>query len=92
VEWEGQATGAERAARRECLFAEANNNGQQSDRLMLVYLVELEGEEASVDPGAFPPAELISKARTLQHTTISDSPARSLESHLLGVSNSFEKG
>jgi hypothetical protein len=38
------------------LFAEANNNGQPSDGLMLVYLVELDGEEPPVDPGAFPPA------------------------------------
>jgi hypothetical protein len=51
VGWEGQATGADRA-----LFAEANKNGQPSDGLMLVYLVELDGEEPPVDPGAFPPA------------------------------------
>jgi hypothetical protein len=37
------------------LFAEANNNGQPSDGLMLVCLVELDGEEPPVDPGAFPP-------------------------------------
>ena len=38
------------------LFAEANKNGQPSDGLMRVYLVELDGEEPPVDPGAFPPA------------------------------------
>jgi hypothetical protein len=41
------------------LFAEAKNNGQPSDGLMLVYLVELDGgetDEESFDPGAFPPA------------------------------------
>jgi Ku70/Ku80 beta-barrel domain len=41
------------------LFAEAKNNGQPSDGLMLVYLVELDGgetDEQPVDPGAFPPA------------------------------------
>jgi hypothetical protein len=32
-----------------------NKNGQPSDGLMLVYLVELDGE-SPVDPGAFPPA------------------------------------
>jgi hypothetical protein len=41
------------------LFAEAKNNGQQSDGLMLVYLVKPDGDETDeqpVDPGAFPPA------------------------------------
>jgi hypothetical protein len=38
------------------LFTEANNNGQPSDRLMLVYLIELDGEEPPVDLGTFPPA------------------------------------
>jgi hypothetical protein len=38
------------------LFAEANKNGQPSDGLMRVCLVELDGEEPPVDPGAFPPA------------------------------------
>ncbi len=41
------------------LFAEAKNNDQPSDGLMLVYLVELDGgetDEQPVDPGAFPPA------------------------------------
>jgi hypothetical protein len=40
------------------LFAEAKNNGRPSDGLMLVYLVELDGdatEDGSVDPGEFPP-------------------------------------
>ena len=37
-------------------FSEAKNNGQPSDGLMLVYLVELDGnetDEQSVNPGAF---------------------------------------
>ena len=38
------------------VFAEAKNIGQRTDGLMLVYLVELDGEEPPVDPGAFPPA------------------------------------
>ena len=38
------------------VFAEAKNNAQASDELMLVYLVELDSEEPPVDPGAFPPA------------------------------------
>jgi len=33
----------------------AKNNGQSSDGLMLVYLVELDGDEGAVDPGEFPP-------------------------------------
>jgi hypothetical protein len=40
------------------LFAEAKDNGQPSDGLMLVYLIELDGEatdEEPVDLGAFPP-------------------------------------
>ena len=40
------------------LFAQAKNDGQPSEGLMLVYLVELDGEatdEEPVDPGAFPP-------------------------------------
>jgi hypothetical protein len=40
------------------LFAEAKNNGRPSDGLMLVYLVELDGdatEDESVDPSEFPP-------------------------------------
>ena len=41
------------------LFAEAKNTGPPSDELMLVYLVELDGEpeDESVDPGEFPPIE-----------------------------------
>jgi hypothetical protein len=38
------------------LFAEAKNNGEPSDGLMLVYLVELDGEatdDESVDPREF---------------------------------------
>jgi hypothetical protein len=38
------------------LFAEAQNSGEPSDGLMLVYLVELDGEE-SVDPDDLPPAQ-----------------------------------
>jgi hypothetical protein len=41
------------------LFAEAKNNGQPSDGLMLVYVAKLDGgatDEEPVDPGAFPPA------------------------------------
>ena len=56
VGWEGQATSADGAARRDGPIAEAKNNGQPSDGLMLVYLIELDGEEPPVDPGAFPPA------------------------------------
>jgi hypothetical protein len=40
------------------VFAEAKNNGQPYDGLMLVYLIELDGgatDEDPVDPGAFPP-------------------------------------
>jgi hypothetical protein len=40
------------------LFAEAKNNSGPSDGLMLVYLVELDGEAADdepVDPSEFPP-------------------------------------
>ena len=54
--WEDQAAGADRTARRERFFSEAKNNGQPSDGLMLVYLVELDGnetDEQSVNPGAF---------------------------------------
>jgi len=43
----------------ECaVFAQAQNTGQTSEGLMLVYLVELDGgatDEELVDPGAFPP-------------------------------------
>ena len=56
--WDGKAKLRVRMARSDesALFAEANNNGQPSDGLMLVYLVELDGEEPPVDPVAFPPA------------------------------------
>jgi hypothetical protein len=55
--WDGKAKLRARVARPDesALFAEATNNGQASDRLMLVFLVELDGEPP-VDPGAFPPA------------------------------------
>jgi hypothetical protein len=59
--WDGKAKLRARIALPEesVLFAEAKNNGQPSDGLMLVYLVELDGgeiDEQSIDPGAFPPA------------------------------------
>jgi len=56
--WDGKAKLRVRMARSDesALFAEANNNGQPSDGLMLVYLVELDGKEPPVDPGAFPPS------------------------------------
>jgi hypothetical protein len=56
--WDGKAKLRVRMARPDesALFAEANNNGRPSDGLMLVYLVELDGEEPPVDPGAFPPS------------------------------------
>jgi hypothetical protein len=59
--WDGKAKLRARIALPEesFLFAEAKNSGQPSDGLMLVYLVELDEDEAdeqSVDPGAFPPA------------------------------------
>jgi hypothetical protein len=61
--WDGKAKLLARIALPEesALFAEANNNGQPSDGLMLVYLVELddgEADEQHVDPGAFPPARI----------------------------------
>jgi hypothetical protein len=40
------------------LFVEAKNSGDPSDGLMLVYLVEIDGEAAdqeTIDPGEFPP-------------------------------------
>jgi hypothetical protein len=40
------------------LFAEAKNSGEPSDGLMLVYLVEMDGEATdneSMDPGEFSP-------------------------------------
>ena len=58
--WDGKAKLRARMARPDesALFAEAKNNGQLSDGLMLVYLVKVDGgetEEQSVGPGAFPP-------------------------------------
>jgi hypothetical protein len=58
--WDGKAKLRARMARPDesALFAETKNNGQPSDGLMLVYLVELDGgetDEQPVDPGAFPP-------------------------------------
>jgi hypothetical protein len=40
------------------IFAEAKNNGEPSDGIMLVYFAELDAEainKRSVDPGDFPP-------------------------------------
>jgi hypothetical protein len=59
--WDGKAKLRARPAlpNEIALFGEAKNNGGPSDGLMLVYLVELDGEatdEESVDPGDFPPA------------------------------------
>jgi hypothetical protein len=58
--WDGKAKLRARIAlpNESAVFAAAKNNGQPSDALMLVYLVELDGDETdeqSVDPGAFPP-------------------------------------
>jgi hypothetical protein len=58
--WDGKATLRARIALTDesAVFAEAKNNGQPSDGMMLVYLVELDGgatDEEPVDPGAFPP-------------------------------------
>jgi hypothetical protein len=60
--WDGKAKLRARMAVPDeiALFAEAKNNGGLSDGLMLVYLVELDGEAAddeSVDPGEFPPVQ-----------------------------------
>jgi hypothetical protein len=59
--WDGKAKLRARIALPDesVVFAEAKNNGQTSDELMLVYLVELDGgatDAEPVDPGAFPPA------------------------------------
>ena len=59
--WDGIATLRARPAlpNEVALFGEAKNNGDPSDGLILVYLVELDGEasdEESVNPGSFPPA------------------------------------
>jgi hypothetical protein len=61
--WDGKATLRARIALPDesALFAEAKNNGQPSDGMMLVYLIELDGgapDEESVDPGAFPPTRI----------------------------------
>jgi hypothetical protein len=55
--WDGKAKLRARMALPDesALFTEAKTNSQPSDGLMLVYLVELDGEEPPVDPGAFPP-------------------------------------
>ena len=52
VGWERQAASANGVA-------EAKNSGRPSDELLLVYLVELDGEaeDESVDPGEFPPVQ-----------------------------------
>jgi hypothetical protein len=57
--WDGRASLRARIAtpNESAVFAEAKNNGQPSDG-MLVYLIELDGvatDEVPVDPGAFPP-------------------------------------
>jgi hypothetical protein len=59
--WDGKAKLRARMALPDevALFAEAKNNGEPSDGLMLVYLVELDGEATDEDPvvpGEFPPA------------------------------------
>ena len=56
--WDGKAKLRARIAlpNESAVFSEAKNNGQPSDGLMLVYLVELDGnetDEQSVNPGAF---------------------------------------
>ncbi len=49
--WDGKAKLRARMASPDeiALFAEAKNNGEPSDGLMLVYLVELDGDDESVD-------------------------------------------
>ena len=59
--WDGKANLRARMALPDesAQFAAAKKNGQPSDGLMLVYLVELDGgeiDEQPIDPGAFPPA------------------------------------
>ena len=59
--WDGKAKLRARIALPDesALFAEATNNSQPSDGLMMVYLVELDSgatDEELIDPGAFPPA------------------------------------
>ena len=58
--WDGKATLRARIALPDeiAVFVEAKNDGQPSDRMMLVYLIELDDgaiDEETVDPGAFPP-------------------------------------
>jgi hypothetical protein len=58
--WDGKATLRARLAlpHESSRFAEAKNNGEPSDGIMLVYLIELDAEAIngeSVDPGDFPP-------------------------------------
>ena len=57
--WDGKAKLRTRTALPDesAVFAEAKNNCQPSDGLMLIYLVKLDGgetDEQPVDPGAFP--------------------------------------
>ena len=56
--WDGKAKLRARMALPDesALFTQANDNGQPSDGLMLVYLIDLDGEEPPVDLGTFPPA------------------------------------
>jgi hypothetical protein len=56
--WDGKAKLRARTAlpAESAVFAKAKNTGQRTDGLMLVYLVEVDGGEPPVDPGAFPPA------------------------------------
>jgi hypothetical protein len=51
--WDGKAKLRARIALPDesALFEEAKNNGQPSDGLMLVYLVELDGDETDEQPG-----------------------------------------
>jgi hypothetical protein len=55
--WDGKASLRARLALPDeiALFAEAKNSGNPSDGLMLVYLVELDGDEEPVDTGEFSP-------------------------------------
>ena len=61
--WDGKAKLRARMALPDesAVFAEAKNNCQPSDGLMLIYLVKLDGgetDEQPVDPGAFPPTRI----------------------------------
>jgi hypothetical protein len=61
--WDGKATLRARIALPDeiAVFVEAKNDGQPSDRMMLVYLIELDDgaiDEETVDPGAFPPTRI----------------------------------